>query len=118
VTETNQLKLQLSNIASQLQASKDTLEALNAYIPDVIAMDDEVKRNLQMQETENKLLLGQLSDLSVKIQASKDEGKALLTQNRTLEEHELFAPEIRVSFCRTKPPIAGEKVCKKCLPAG
>ena len=92
VTETNQLKQQLSNIASQLQASKDTEEALNAYIRDATAMDDEVKRNLQMQVTENKLLLGQLSDLSVKIQASKDEGKALLTQNRTLEkqkeEHE------------------------------
>ena len=72
VTETNQLKQQLSNIASQLQASKDKEEALNAYI--------------QMQVTENKLLLGQLSDLSVKIQASKDEEKALLTQNRTLEE--------------------------------
>ena len=85
-TETNQLKQQLSNIASQLKASKDTEAALNAYIRDAIALDDEVKRNLQMQVTENKLLLGQLADLSVKIQASKDEEKALLTQNRTLEE--------------------------------
>jgi predicted nuclease with TOPRIM domain len=88
---------------------KDMKEVLNANIPDFAAMDDKVKRNLQKQETENRHLMVQLSDLSVKLQASKDEVKALLTQNRTLEEKRKNMREISEplagNFKRQKMPL-------------
>ena len=88
-TEINHLKLQLSNLSSQLQASKDkAINQNNANNRDSNALDDEDKRNLQKQEMEINQLKLQLSDLSSQYQASNNREKALLALNRTLQEKE------------------------------
>ena len=53
---------------------------------DSMVSDDEDKRNLQNQEEEFKHVMEQLSDLSAKLEASNEEVKALLDQNRVMEE--------------------------------
>ena len=53
---------------------------------DSMVSDDEDKRNLQNQEEEFKHVMEQLSDLSAKLEASNEEVKALLDQNRAMEE--------------------------------
>ena len=71
-TEINYLKLQLSDLSSQLQASKHKEKALNlnnANNGDSIALDDEEKMNLQKQEKEINQLKLQLLDHSSQYQA-------------------------------------------------
>ena len=94
-TEINFLKLQLSNLSSQLQASKDkAINQNNADKRDSNALDDEDKRNLQKQEMEINQLKLQLSDLSSQYQASNNREKAHLALNRTLQEKEGEAKKI------------------------
>ena len=88
-TETNYLKLQLSDLSSPLKASKDKEKALNqsnANNGDSIALYDEDKRNVQKQVMEINHLKLQLSDLSTQHQASNDKEKSVLALNRTLQE--------------------------------
>ena len=73
-------------------AQAERVENLDNVYPNTAAngdskvKDDEDKKNLQNQEEEFKHVMEQLSDLSAKLEASNEEVKALLDQNRAMEE--------------------------------